>query len=234
VLESFDALKPYVFTYGGAQFFMGLATFLVLPLLYFKVIKKLTTSGTGRFVGLLATWALLWALVYGDVLLIARQAKALCQTEAVLHVYETAETDGFLGGAGIVGWVAYGFSYIENHVGGYRRLSLKDGQETRERVKNPISRYEYVTENKIIGRGIKQGRALIRDRTTGEILGQQTYFYVYPGWADRQFLRRTGLTFIPPICTAPNSPPRPGVGPDSQIFIKTILKPKKANGGAPD
>lgn len=234
MVESLNALKPYVFTYGGAQLFMGFATFTVLPLLYFKLIRKWITSGIGRFVGLLATWVSLLALIYGDVLVIAGQAKALCQADAGLHVYRTAESEGLFGTTSVAYWAVYGFTYVEYQSVGYTRVTMKNGKEILTKIDKPTSRYEYAIENKIIGRGIKEGRALIRDRTTGEILGEHTYFYIYPGWADTKFLGFTGLTFIPPICNAPNAKPLPGAGPDSQAFIKAILKPKNSNSGTPE
>jgi len=114
-----EALRPYVFTYGRAPLFTGFATFVVLPLLYFKIIKKLITSRKARSASVVVTWGLLWLLVYGDVWLNASEAKAMCEAEAGQRVYKTAETDGLLGTTGMGYWDDYGFSYVEFREGRY-------------------------------------------------------------------------------------------------------------------
>lgn len=234
MLESFSGLGPYIFTYGGTQLFFGFATFVVLPFLYFKVIKTQVVSGTGRFIAALVTWGVLWFIAYGDVFYIGWQAKQLCRAEAGPHVYRTAETDGFLGDPGIVYWAPYGFTYVEYQGGRIHRATMKNGKPFEEVISTPISQYERADESIVVRNAIVRDSMMVRDRKSREVLGEHVSFAIYPGWADRKFVGFTGFTFTPPICFTPYGAPRPGAGPDSQEFIKTILKPAhKTNGAHP-
>ena len=235
MLDSLNGLGPYLFTYGGTQLFIGFGMVVLLPLLYFKVIKPLVVSGGGRFLAALGVWALIWIIAYGDVLSIAWHAKKLCRAEAGPHVFRTAETDGFLGYGDILVWAPYGFTYVEGQQygsgAGYFRATMKDGKPSDERIQKPTSQYEFARDSKIVLRSIVRDSEIVRDRRTQEILGEQVSFAIYPGWIDKKFIGLTGFTFIPPICIAPNHKPGPGATSKSQDLIKLVLKPLHKKSG---
>ena len=93
------------------------------------------------------------------------------------------------------------------------------------RIAAPTSRYELALEFKAAAFGVQRNTELIRDRSNGEILGQQSSFTIRPGWVDDIVLRKTGLSFAPPICLTPDHKPSPGAILDSNDFVKAILKP---------
>ncbi len=168
---------------------------------------------------------LCWLIPYGDVLFIAINAQRLCHEETGTKIYKVVETDGFLGGVGMVGWSLYGFNYVEYETAGFSRLTMVAGKEFRERIAAPTSRYELALESEVAAYGVERLTELVRDRTSGEILGEQSSFKIRPGWADDIFLRETGLKFIPPICLAPDHKPSRGGAANSNDFVKAILKP---------
>ncbi len=198
---------------------------IIVPLLYRKVITKRWQSTRARVTATAALCGLCWLIAYGDVLVIAVNAQRLCHEQTGTKVFKVVETDGFLGGFGMVGWSSYGFKYVESHVGAYYRLTMEAGKAIEERIAAPTSRYEYANEFKSAAFGVGQDTELVRDRTNMEILGEQSSFTIFPGWADGIFLGVTGLTFTPPRCRSPSDDPRIGSPGNTDDFIKKILKP---------
>lgn len=222
-------LWNYMFTNLGALMVMLFLLIIIVPLVYRKIITKRWQSLRARVTATVALCGLCWLIAYGDVLVIAVNAQRLCHEETGTKVFKTVETDGFLGGAGIVGWSSYGFKYIEQWIGTYYRVTMVAGEEVRERIAAPTSRYEYANESTGMAFQVVRNTKLIRDRTTMEILGEASSFAIFPGWADRMFLGFTGFSWSPPICIAPDQTPRPGASIGSNDFIKKILKPVHVN-----
>ena len=143
MIDSISGLGPYIFTYFGVKLFMLAATFLLLPILYFLIIKSIWSKTTSRLIAALICWSAFWLIAYGDVLYIAWQAKQLCRAEAGRHVYRTASVDGFLGGADIQVWSTYGFSYVEYLGRTYVRVVLEYGKPVDQVIAAPTSQYEF-------------------------------------------------------------------------------------------
>ena len=222
-------LWNYYFAYFGALVVMVLLLIIIVPLVYRKIITKRWQSLRARVTATAALCGLCWLIAYGDVLVIAIIAQRLCHEETGTKIFKVVETDGFLGGVGIVGWSLYGFKYVESHVGAYYRLTMVAGKEVEERIAAPSSRYERTYESTGVAFQVVRNTDLVRDRTTSEILGEVSSFAIFPGWADSLFLGLTGFSWSPPLCMAPDHKPRPGAGADSDDLIKKTLKPVHAN-----
>ena len=203
-------LWNYFFPYFGSLVLMVLLLIIIVPLVYGTVIARRWLSIRARVTATVALCGLCGLIVYGDVLVIAINAQRLCHEETGTKVFKVVETDGFFGGVGMVGWSAYGFKYVEYQSVGFSRLTMVAGKEVRERIDAPTSRYEFARESKVAAYGVERDTELIRDRTSREILGEQSSFAIYPGWADGIFLGVTGFTFTPPRCRAPNQDPHIG------------------------
>ena len=218
-------LWNYFFPYFGSLVIIALLLIIVVPLVYGTVIARCWRSTRARAMATVALCGLCGLIVYGDVLVIAINAQRLCHQETGTKVFKVVETDGFLGGAGIVDWSSYGFKYIEYQVGTYYRQTMVAGKEVEERIAAPTSRYEFARESKVAAFGVGRDTWLVRDRTSMEILGKKSSFAIFPGWADGAFFGVTGLTFTPPRCRSPSVDPRIGSPGDINDFIKKILKP---------
>lgn len=91
---------------------------LLLPLAYLVydfLCKRLDPAPGTRQVIAIALFVACVVLVYGDELVIAREAQKLCVNEAGLKVYAKAEVDGFIGGSRED--LDRGFAYYETRVG---------------------------------------------------------------------------------------------------------------------
>ena len=223
------SLWNYFFPYFGSLVVIALLLIIIVPLLYGTVIAKRWQSIRARVMATVALCGLCGLIVYGDVLVIAVNAQRLCNEETGRKVNKVVETDGFFGGVGIMGWSSYGFKYIETRGFPDVRVTLVAGEEVRERIAAPTSRYELALEFKAAAFGVERNTELIRDRSNGEILGEHSSFAIYPGWVDGIFLGVTGFTFTPKICLAPDHEPSPGATADSNDFVKAILKPIHVN-----
>ena len=146
----------------------------------------------------LITWPLWGALA------ISYQAEKLCKEQGGLHVYKTAETDGFLGGWGIETAAKYGFSYVESGGGKHmNRWKMVDGKPVRESITEYKSRYQVGvggSEEKINLRIRRARSASVKNRQTGEIIGELIIFKIYPSWFDIFTLSLLPVEYNPWIC----------------------------------
>lgn len=148
-------------------------------------------------------YAGLAALPYWDTYQIGQQAKVFCEGEAGLHVYKTAEADGFFGGSSIEYWSKYGFKYVESSGSGkYSIWTLVDGEKHHEYRDQLTSRYSWGTyENHVpVGDRFSRSASHMVDIQTGEVLGELITFAVPPGIWDSLILGASGLSFSPWIC----------------------------------
>ncbi|MCC7123275.1 MAG: hypothetical protein IT178_00390, partial [Acidobacteria bacterium] len=77
----------YVVTYGGPSLFMTAVFVFVMPLVWFKLARPRFRRWPSRLAVMLGAWLIAWFIAYGDVLMIAREAKRVCEAEAGLKVY---------------------------------------------------------------------------------------------------------------------------------------------------
>ena len=198
-LSQLGATADYFFTYFGPELLIFLFGLLVLPILYWLLIRRLQWwLQAALFPALLAGFVF---IAYYDVVKIAREAEHLCTTEAGLHVYETVEAEGIYGLRDIHYWTKYGFKWLEytDVLGNYIKLQLNGVEAVKEQVEMLDSRYEYrAVSHEPISLFFERSRDYVRDRTSGRILGDVTYFHIFRGRADR--LIDMGFTFTPPIC----------------------------------
>ncbi len=130
-LSQLGATADYFFTYFGPELLIFLFGLLVLPILYWLLIRRLQWWLQAALVpALLAGFVF---IAYYDVVKIAREAEHLCTTEAGLHVYETVEAEGIYGLTDFNYWSQYGFKWVERAGSNkdYIRKTLTNGTETR-------------------------------------------------------------------------------------------------------
>lgn len=208
-LKQLGSAADYFFTYLGPELLILLFGLVVLPVLYYFLIRRLRVWLQVLVVPMLLGGFIY--LAYFDVVKIAREAERLCTTEAGMHVYKTVEAEGFYGVIDIDPWLKRGFKWVEISDGPkkYLRGSKKDGKVVVEPVMTLLSSYEYAFEPIEVWKShFERNREVVRHRETGEALGEIIYFHIFRGWADR--LADFGLTLIPPICWHGPPPERGG------------------------
>ncbi len=170
---------------------------ITLVSLYWQLLKAFNSKRYKAFADKKANWSwpifwgsltgLLLAIISPDMFLLGRQAIKLCRGEAGLHVYRTVNPQG----EGICGLpdlvYNYGFKFIEKERAGnkMRYLLDKDSKEVSEKIKTLTCRCQYSSEATPVNSLIELEKEQIRDRSTGEILGDAKTFVIDYGWADQ-------------------------------------------------
>jgi hypothetical protein len=221
----------YMITYGGPELFVGFVVILITPLLYWLILKRFNL--TVKMTGIASIWITAIFVAYWDVYQISKEAERLCREEAGLHVYKAVEAEGFLGATGIEYWSEYGFQYIENEtiMGGKKRYTLQNGEVVKENVKKFISRYENSKDMKTLLRYFNRHRKIIRDRKTGELLGEIVSFAVYPGWLDSRLIGLLGFSWSPKACDGDHPPARGKLRFSYIDLVEAVIKPKSFHKG---
>jgi len=188
----------YFFTYMGPELLIFAFGLVVIPLLYFFVLRRLA-----YWLQLLLIPTLLASCVfaaYFDVFQIAREAERLCTTEAGMRVYKTVEAEGIYGLHDIRLWSKHGFKWIEySQEKKYFKETLDEEGVKVVSIDEPQSRYEYRSSPiKERAPQIEVTHRSVTDRTTNEDVADVTYFHIFRGKIDR--ILNFGLQFIPPIC----------------------------------
>lgn len=226
-LTLLGSTADYFFTYFGPELLIFLFGLLVLPILYWLLIRHCRWWLQAALVPVLLAGFVF--IAYYDVVKIAREAEHLCTTEAGLHVYKTVEAEGFYGDTDITVWSTYGFRWLEDLSvrEGTIRVVLENGIPRKQIVDEVLSRYEYrFPIREVVSRYIERSKQVVIDRMNGNILGDLTYFHIFRGWADRTI--DFGLSFTPPTCWEDKPIQRGGrqfVGPDD--LVRAVIKPKR-------
>lgn len=175
---------------------------------------------------LLASLALGW----GDVVLAAREARAVCAVAVGLRVHERLAVNGILGLSDIAHWQAAGFALLERRLpdGRLERWTLRGGKPYREFVAVSASEAEYMRlPEHNVGRAGALRTAVVRARIDGRVLGEARELVLTMGWAER--LLGLGLPRPPRLCRSPLPDP-PGVRsfrlPDDLIEQTLIPAPR--------
>lgn len=212
-------------SYGGPELLLLFVVFIVTPIAYRLFLKKLERKK--RIICIASLWAITFLVGYTDVILISLKARKLCREEAGLHVYKTVEAEGFLGAFSIDYWSKYGFKYVEGlYSGNKTRFTIYQGKIIREAIPIYISRYEYVHESQVLKTPFTRDKYMIRDRQTGEILGEIVAYYVYPGWLDSRLLGIFGFSWSPPRCDGDYKPKPQMATLQHTDLVKAVIKPK--------
>jgi hypothetical protein len=215
--------------FGYAVVYLPLAIF-VLWQIYSQLLRQLTQLWL-RGVLVFVTSAIVLTVPFWDVIAIGREAERLCKEQAGLHIYKTAEAEGFVGG-GIGYWSKYGFTYTETGGRGEEkfRYTIKDGKEVKEQVPEYISRYQLQVgaDVQLIGKHFSRNSQRVIDRQTNEVLGELLIIKIYPGRFDSIFigLTGTGSGFKPWLCGYEPPPGRTEKWSFRDVVIET-LKPRK-------
>ncbi len=141
-----------------------------------------------------------------DIYTLSRQAHKACVNVGGLHIFRTAEVDGFIGsGLNIKYYTKYGFRYLEAPVIGSHgkkiRITLQNGEPHHMEIAEFESRYQFliIPEVYISDRFVKSGFHVF-DRLTEEDLGRLTMFKIYPGTVDRMVLNFLPVEWGPWLC----------------------------------
>lgn len=142
-----------------------------------------------------------FVVMHVDILFISYKANKICKEQGGMHIYKTAEAEGFIGGVDIEYWSTQGFKYVE-----YKRRKKKyryvmeNGKPKKFEVDKFLSRYKEIGESKILADYLEKTRYAMIDRETNEILSDLTYFSVYPGWVDGYYYGTSLAAFTPWFC----------------------------------
>jgi hypothetical protein len=216
--------------FGTRYYTHGFGLLFVFPFaIWFFVSLVLTLKGlvlerTFKWRGLVLSFCLIvvtLVVVFWDVYQIGQQAISLCNEKAGLHVYKTAEAEGFLGVGGIRGWGEYGFKFTEREDGKDKiRYFYENGKPTYKKVDQFLSWYELLITRKQLTPKIMIHQYQIVERSNNEVLGEILQFTIDGGWADMAFYGLTGFTYTPWKCKGNR------MGDASPIdIVKVVLKP---------
>jgi len=220
-----DSVFRYMHTYGGPELFMLFVVFVVTPFVFVVYLRPYGVAA--RLVTIAILWAGALLAAFWDVYQIAREAQRLCAEEAGMHVYRTVEAGGFMGVSDIEYWTEKGFSFVEKEFAGQQRYryTLVNREVVKEQVEELWSRYEYTTDSAVLEMPFARTRDLIRDRLTGDVLGEVVAFKKYPGWLDSRFVGLVGFSWTPPRCDD-DYPSQPGKRTHYiRELINAVIKP---------
>jgi hypothetical protein len=159
-------------------------------------------KGSALLVGVL----LAYAIPLGDVTLNSITMERVCQ-RAGLHVYRKVVVDGYLDRHNLPANIdAYGYRFVEIPQSRLQRDRFvtedkayvryerdPDGRVVRHEVEVPISEYEVLRDHvsPVPNERLRsQVHTYVRNRVTGEVLGEQFSFHPMHGWIDRLTLNR--------------------------------------------
>lgn len=213
-------------SHGGPELFVVFVIAIITPILYRLVLKR--HQLWVRIASITALWVVAMVVAYWDVYQISREARRLCREEAGLHVFRTVEAEGFLGDISIDYWAKYGFRYVESpYRGNKTRFTMNEGKVTSESILDYVSRYEYARDTRALEAPFEREQDMIRDRQTGETLGDIVAFYVYPGWLDSRLLGLLGFAWSPPRCDEDYKPKPQKATLYYTDLVKAVIKPKQ-------
>ena len=217
-------IYPYMFTYGGPQLFVLFVIFVLTPIAY-RLFLKLWPLRM-RVTSVLGFWLVAVIVAYGDVFLIAMEAKRLCGEEAGMKIYRTMETEGILGYSSARDLQDHGIKYVESATSAGRpflRTSIENGEYKEERINRFASQVELKGEEVPLSSSIVRQRNLLIERSNGSVLSEVVAFKFYPGWIDRRILGLLGVSWAPPRCDDDYVPKQGYIRNfNSDLVIKTI------------
>lgn len=219
----------YVVTYGGPSLFMTAVFLFVMPLVWFKFARPRFERWPSRLAVMLAVWLLAWLVAYGDVLMIAHEAKRMCETEAGLKVYRTVEVEGFAGVIDIDYWAKKGFRFLEYVDRDGTIYHIEKGKrpvrlQSRNKMQSEVE-YEYLgwTTHSQQSK-FAPHKYVIRDLNSKEILGELINFQMQYGWLDRPITGASGAHKL--FCEGTTPVGSDKLSLNYQVLIDAVIKPK--------
>lgn len=191
----------------------GLIVYFLIGILVARYIAKFGESRSRKWLLVISTMVVWFLILYGDVIVGTRYLHHVCAQDAGAHVYETIEgIDGFYlkhGGSG----EAYdllinpGYKYIEAQ-SLRNQLVRYTLDESAELVATKITapKSQYIAEEHLgepLALNTKRYRQTVKNRITGEILGENIYYIYFGGWIDNIIIKR----FLQASATYCPSPP---------------------------
>ena len=219
-------LFDYAVSYGMPSLLMTAVFVCVLPVVYFKFVRRRFARWPARLAVLCCVWLAFFIAAYGDVLWIAWNARRLCESEAGLRVYRAVEAEGFLGESDIDTWGAHGFRFLEsrNLLDELVRHEIIDGKSTVTPVNSLRSAYEYSYSITPVAYRLSRQQHEIRPIGSRTVLGSLTTFTLFPGWLDRYVTAGAGWT--PVVCEGPGVKKVNELKLRAPELIERTLKPK--------
>jgi hypothetical protein len=163
--------------------------------IYRLLLRRISNNAT-RIVSLSAISIVLLTWPLWEAMAISIQGEKLCLSQGGLHIYRTAETDGFLGGWGIETASKHGFEYAEvvGLGGKFYRQHMKNGVKIEEEINEFTSRYQVQigADSEDIDRQFRRSTSRVVIRDTGEVLGEFVTITIYPSRFDNIFLGLVG------------------------------------------
>ncbi|MBM4227678.1 MAG: hypothetical protein FJ164_08035 [Gammaproteobacteria bacterium] len=160
----------------------------------------------------------------------ALDAARLCPTESGLRIHRRVAAASLYGVREIRDWHGMGFEFVEytDGLGQHFRLGLEQGNVVREAIPVPESTYELVAlPLETPARRLSLRRLVVRDRLTGEVLGESRLILIHRGWADR--VLANGFHFAPPACFGGVPVNRGGPKPIGATgLVKAVITPRAA------
>lgn len=151
--------------------------------------------GAKKALALLSAALLAYAIPLGDVTVNSIAMEKACPS-AGLHIYKTAEVEGFIGRYSLRD-IPYRFvEFPKQRVDGtdywIRYERNPDGSISEKSLDIPTAEYEIVYEQWHVDRGrkVETSRYFVRNRLSGELLAEWNLFNPIPGWLDRNFVIR--------------------------------------------
>ncbi len=236
LLSGWEALKPYIITYGGPEIALVLMSITLMPVVYLWAIAPSVKTTKRRVPIMLALWSVLAVCTYWETFAIALQAKMLCETEAGIKVFRTVEAEGFLGTTDIEFWARRGFRYVESRGAGrqmFRRTMEPVGgkarpQIRRTEVENFLSKYEFSLQEASFPPCCSAFNIVVRVIDTGEVLGKASNIRIHRSSLDRLIpVERSA-----PGCTGPGHITRNNLI-FSDDLVALVIKPLRDVNGAP-
>ena len=160
----------------------------------------------------------------------ALEAARLCPAQSGLWINRRVVAQSLYGVREIREWRRMGFDFVEyaDGLGRHFRVSLEGDQVQRTAISIPESRHELLTlPLETPAPLLSLRRLVVRDRVSGEILGESRLMLIHRGWADR--LLANGFHFTPPACfggvPVNRGGPKP-IGPSG--LVAAVITPRGA------
>ncbi|MBI5615685.1 MAG: hypothetical protein HY943_05280 [Gammaproteobacteria bacterium] len=184
----------------GSKLAFVLGAFVLLPILHVTFFRWKFREPRARQRAITVYLVGLVVVIYGDVVVRAVMSKFMCDTRAGTHIYKTVTADGFLGDGDIEYWSKRGFKYVEVYADYRYRITMQGGKRRLEKVEHFSSEYEVEFLDNDIPLCCSERRLVVRNRATGEVLGEVITFGMRVGFWDAM------LGFLPGARSYPSCP----------------------------
>lgn len=194
-------IYPYLLTYGGPQLFVLFVIFVISPMISRRFFRQ--WPARRRYLSIAGVWLAAIVIAYGDVYLIALEARRLCRDEAGMKVYRTIQAEGILGAASVRDVKDIGIKFVEWKTRMGRPIArerYESGEYRREKFVEFLSQVEFTSREMRRSPWVVESKDLLIDRRDNSILSEIIAFKFYPAWLDTLLLKSLGLSWAPPRC----------------------------------